>query len=429
MAIVKIQRVKNLKAVVNYSKQEHKTKEELMTTFGCNLDTIERDFKSVLNEYNKKKNTNRDVSSRMIIQSFSDENLTPEMVHDYGVEFADNYLKGNHQYAVITHVETDNLHNHIIFNDINFNDLVLFDSKRSNTLHKLRDENDKVSEKYGLKTIEKGKENRAKSLSFNEYVVRGLGKSFKEKLEYAIDINISKSKNYDEFIERMENDGFESKEGKYLAFKNKKSGKNMRTKTLGVNYFKESIKYRIENKEYTPAKVNVINKKWIDKTEEKFKNNKALNNWATKQNIQYLNELNSLMYRSDNTKEQILEIQNDINDFMNKVESKIENLDSEIHKLENMKDSFEVYKSSYNLMITYKKTDNSDKPAFKKQNYSAFKKYDLAKKDLNYLRKEYRIADNDSLENKISELKDERKEFYQSLDNKKEKEQEKDVER
>ena len=81
----------------------------------------------------------------MIIQSFdSDDNLTPEQVHQYGVEFADNYLKGNHQYTVITHIETDHLHNHIVFNDIDFNTLKMFDSKRANTLDRLREENDKI---------------------------------------------------------------------------------------------------------------------------------------------------------------------------------------------------------------------------------------------------------------------------------------------
>src|SRR5689334_17884924 len=130
MSIVKIQRVKDLKAVINYSMQAHKTNEELVTSYECSIETIDRDFKSVLVDYNEKNKSDKNMSARMIIQSFdSDDNLTPEQVHQYGVEFADNYLKGNHQYTVITHIETDNLHNHIVFNDIDFNKLKMFDSK------------------------------------------------------------------------------------------------------------------------------------------------------------------------------------------------------------------------------------------------------------------------------------------------------------
>lgn len=35
MSIVKIQKVKDLKAVINYSMQAHKTNEELVTSYEC----------------------------------------------------------------------------------------------------------------------------------------------------------------------------------------------------------------------------------------------------------------------------------------------------------------------------------------------------------------------------------------------------------
>lgn len=178
----------------------------------CNIETIDRDFKSVLIDYNEKNNSNQNMSARMIIQSFdSDDNLTPEQVHQYGIEFADNYLKGNHQYTVITHTDTDNLHNHIIFNNINFNKLKMFDSKRVNTLERLREENDKISEKYGLSIIEEGRKGRKKYLAFNEYVARSKKKSFKGNLEEIIDKNISKANSFNEFLSFMQKEGYEHK--------------------------------------------------------------------------------------------------------------------------------------------------------------------------------------------------------------------------
>ncbi|WP_180232212.1 relaxase/mobilization nuclease domain-containing protein, partial [Bacillus toyonensis] len=88
MSIVKIQKIKNLNGFINYGMQEHKTNEELVTSYECSIETIDRDFKSVLVDYNEKTNCNKNVSARMIIQSFdSDDNLTPEQVHQYGVEF------------------------------------------------------------------------------------------------------------------------------------------------------------------------------------------------------------------------------------------------------------------------------------------------------------------------------------------------------
>lgn len=53
MSIVKIQKAKDLKAVINYSMQDHKTNEELVTSYKCNIETIDRDFKSVLVGYKR----------------------------------------------------------------------------------------------------------------------------------------------------------------------------------------------------------------------------------------------------------------------------------------------------------------------------------------------------------------------------------------
>ncbi|EAD2312726.1 relaxase, partial [Listeria monocytogenes] len=119
-----------------------------------------------------------------------------------------------------------------------------------------------------------------KYIAFNEYVARAKGTSFKSQLENAIDINIQKANSFDEFLEFMKADGYEHKQGKYLAFENNKSKKFMRTKTLGMNYLESSIKYRIEHKDYQPLQVDIVNKKWIDKSQEKFKNNKGLERWA-----------------------------------------------------------------------------------------------------------------------------------------------------
>ena len=419
MSIVKIQKVKDLKAVINYSMQDHKTNEELVTSYECSIETIERDFKSVLVDYNEKNNSNKGISARMIIQSFdSGDNLTPEQVHQYGVEYADNYLKGNHQYTVITHTETDNLHNHIIFNDIDFNNLKMFDSKRYNSLDRLRLENDKISEKYGLSIIEEERKERKKYVAFNEYVARSKKKSFKGKLEEIIDKNISKSNSFDEFLSLMQKEGYEHKQGKYLSFQNLKSGKFMRTKTLGFNYLESSIKYRIENKGYSPIKTSIMNRQWIDKSQEKFKNNKGLQRWATKQNINYLNELSSKLYKLNISLSELDEIEANKEALIDSFEKQLLGIDNEIFRLKKMKGCFQTYKKSHPLIVAYKKAEN--KMAFKQEHYHEFKQYDVAKRDMNYLKKNYDITDEAELQYKLSFMTKERNLLYGSLGKEKE---------
>ncbi|HHK5536434.1 TPA: relaxase/mobilization nuclease domain-containing protein [Bacillus mobilis] len=419
MSIVKIQKIKNLNGFINYGMEEHKTNEELVTSYECSIETIERDFRSVLVDYNEKNNCNKNVSARMIIQSFdSDDNLTPEQVHQYGVEFADNYLKGNHQYTVITHIETDYLHNHIVFNDIDFNTLKMFDSKRANTLDRLREENDKISEKYGLSIIEEGRKGRKKYLAFNEYVARSRKKSFKGNLEEIIDKNISKANSFHEFLSFMQKEGYEHKQGKYLSFMNPKSGKFMRTKTMGFNYLESSIKFRIENKGYSPIKTSIMNRKWIDKSQEKFKNNKGLQRWATKQNINYLNELSSKLYKLNVTLSELEEIEANKEALIESFEKQLLGIDNEVFRLNKMKGCFRTYKKSHPLIVAYKKAEN--KMAFKQERYHEFKEYDVAKRDMNYLKKNYGITDESELHYKLSLLTKERNLLYGSLGKEKE---------
>lgn len=416
MSVTKIQKVKSLKAAVKYSVQNHKTNSDLITTFECSLESIERDFNSVLMDYNESNNKQRELTSRMIIQSFDkNDNLTPEQAHAIGVEFAENYLKDQHQYLVVTHIETDNIHNHIIFNDINFKDMKLFDSKRENTLHKMRFENDKLSEKYNLKIIEEGQK-KNKYLAFNEYVAKAKGKSFKAQLENAIDINIQKANNFDEFLELMKADGYDSKQGKYLAFENSKSKKFMRTKTLGMNYFESSIKYRIEHKDYQPLKVDIVNKEWIDKSQNKFKNNKGLERWATVQNINYLNEINAQLYKNKMTLKELDEIKNSAESFIDNFNKQLHKIDDEIYTLEKMSGSFKEYEDSYGVMSSYKSAENDEERSnIKREHNHIFRRYDIVKRNIKILKNMYNINDEAELQNKLSILKNDRNLLYGSL--------------
>lgn len=411
-----MQRVKSLKAAIKYSVQEHKTNSDLITSYNCTAETIENDFRNVLDEYNRARNKNREISSRMIIQSFSsNDNLTAEEAHKYGIEFAQQYLKDQHQYVVVTHIETDNIHNHIIFNDINFEENKVFDSKRSNTINRLRVENHKLSAKYNLSQINLNKSDK-KYIGFNEYVVRAKGKSFKENLEFAIDKNIKLASSYEHFLQLMKEDNFEYKQGKYLAFKNPNSERFIRVKTLGFNYLENSIKYRIEHKEYQPAKLNVINKKWIDKTQDKFKNNKALERWATVQNINYLNELNAQLYKNNMTLEEVNELREIGENLVESFNNRLLKIDDEIDTLENMSGSFEEYKNSYEIMTAYKSTENkAQRKQIKTDNNNVFRRYDIVKRNIRTLNQQYNIKDELELQGKLSELKRDRNLLYGSL--------------
>lgn len=86
------------------------------------------------------------------------------------------------------------------------------------------------------------------------------GSSWKNKLQLSIDKAILKSGTYKEFLEAMEELGYEVKIGKYLSFRHKDkkdTGRYTRTKAnvLGEDYTKERIRERIKN----PNKYKIYN--------------------------------------------------------------------------------------------------------------------------------------------------------------------------
>ena len=415
MSIVKIQSVRRLKNTVDYMTRDHKTNETLISTYSCNRHTIVEEFKEVQEEKKKKSRRNFKPNSKMIIQSFGrEDNITPETAHKAGKELADNYLKGDHQYIITTHLDTDHIHNHIVFNQVRLSDLKMFDTTRKNTIDKLRAENDKVSQKFGLYIPnEKSHENKIHYVNHKELKLREKGKSFKEKLEVLIDEVIENAESYEEFLELMEKKGLERKEGKYLAYRSPDKKFYIRTKKMGMHYTENSIRYRINNKDFKVHKYQyTIATEKIDKSQEKFKGNYGLRKWATKKNITHLQEISDLVFNKDMTLEEIENLNKTEHEFISDLQISLDDKDSMIYDLQNKTGSFEVYKNSASLMISLKKAKN--KMEFKSKNYKEIIKHDVAKKNITQLKDDFGIESESELTSFINELKKDRDKIYKN---------------
>lgn len=123
--------------------------------------------------------------------------------------------------------------------------------------------------------------------------------SWREKLKYCIDYFIFKSKNYEEFLQGMQDTGYVVNFGKHISFRCTGMDKNIRAKVLGENYTEEKIKERILKENKILPKVPVIKKeknierekiqlsiKTLINTEEneKYKNNIAYKKFVEKFN-------------------------------------------------------------------------------------------------------------------------------------------------
>lgn len=143
--------MRSLKQSINYILQDHKTREDLISTFECDCHYILEDFQQIYDERQLKWNRGTKNKAKMLIQSFNPtDKVTPELAHQIGKEYAENYLEGKHQYVVATHVDSDHIHNHIVFNQVEIDSLKMFNTKRANTNTKLHKVNNDLSKKYKL---------------------------------------------------------------------------------------------------------------------------------------------------------------------------------------------------------------------------------------------------------------------------------------
>ena len=140
-----------------------------------------------------------------IIQSFKPGEVSPEEANQIGYELAMKFTGGQHQFVVCTHVDTDNIHTHIEFNSINLDCDGKFQNVK-NTAFLLRQLNDDLCREHGLSVIEEPKPSakRQKEMAAIKY-----GTSYKEQLRQTIDRVLPECQDYEDFLARMRNEGYE----------------------------------------------------------------------------------------------------------------------------------------------------------------------------------------------------------------------------
>ena len=248
MAITKIEDIKSkLKQSIDYIIDENKTDGKLLVTGGnCSPSFAYLEFKmteKMCKELNGDYSKNGSNLAHHVIQSFDKKDkITPEEAHRIGVELAEKFIGGKHEYVVATHIDKGHLHNHIIFNAYSYESYKKF-RRTKYTFKDIRAISDELCKVNGLSIIENPK---GKGKHYKEWLEAKKGTSWKAYIKDTIDELIDKVKSFDELKAEMINRGFEIKEGKHISFKAPNQQRFCNGKTLGDNYTKESIINRID---------------------------------------------------------------------------------------------------------------------------------------------------------------------------------------
>ena len=263
MAVTKIKAIRGtLSKAIAYILNPEKTDEKLLvSSYGCASETAAREFEWTRKIAEQKGMNPVRIIARHVIQSFEIGEVTPELAHEIGKQFADEILGGKYEYVLTTHIDKDHVHNHLIFNAVDFVNYHAYKSYKR-IYYDMREVSDRLCKENGLSVIPPSQN---KGMGYKEYTEAKRGTSWKQKLKQTIDRLVITAKDYDDFLRLMQEAGYEIKTGKYISFRAEGQERFTRSKTIGENYTEERIKERIagrtprrSQRQTTPKGISLI---------------------------------------------------------------------------------------------------------------------------------------------------------------------------
>ena len=229
-----------LKSRTDYAQNPEKTEQgELVSSYECSPLTADEEFMLSKRQYElatgrRQKN---DVIAYQIRQSFRPGEITAEEANKVGYELAMRFTKGKYAFIVATHTDREHIHNHIIYNSTALDGTRKFRDFFFSALAVQR-LSDLICLEHQLSVIEikPYRERQKRTL----YPPR---ESNRDRLCSVIDsILAEKPKDYEDFLQKLEQQGYEVKRGKYTSVKGARQKRFIRFRTLGAGYSEEELK-------------------------------------------------------------------------------------------------------------------------------------------------------------------------------------------
>lgn len=249
MAITKYKVIqKNLEAVINYAKNGDKTEKGILVCgINCLPDTAY--FQMMLTKKTFHKEDGR--LGYHIIQSFNGKEVSPEKCNSIGVEFAQSLFGDKYQVLVCTHIDKENVHNHIVLNSVSFVDGLKYHNSNAE-LAFLRETSDDLCRKYGLYVIQSEKADKENAIARNRTNNYNRNSGKMELIKNDIDEAIKNAKKYQDFIDNLAYKGYYvKKSNNVISVSTPYFNRNIRlSRAFGEDYTFENIKNRICCRDY-----------------------------------------------------------------------------------------------------------------------------------------------------------------------------------
>ena len=205
---------KSLEEAVDYAANRDKTESACFETgLGCTTTSAFEDMR--LNTLRWHKETG--VQGYHLVQSFAEGEVTPELAHQIGVEFAEQLLHGKYQAIVTTHLNTKHYHNHIVWSAVSLEDGKKYHSNSKSYYTEVRALSDALCQKYGLSIIETPESLRGKRQYEKWRAEKNNQPTWRTAIRQDVDDAIQQSLTWRQFLSVLERKGYEVRMGEVLA--------------------------------------------------------------------------------------------------------------------------------------------------------------------------------------------------------------------
>lgn len=228
--------------IIAYAADEKKTEKQYFTTgINCDVENAREQFNITKLSFNK----TGGIVCGHCMQSFEGYEVTPEEAHEIGVQMSKELWGDLFQIVVATHLNTNNVHNHIVFNSVSFVDGKRFHFCTEETM-RIRAVSDRICRERNLSVIEHPE---GKRVPYSLYKMEKAGMPTRYNVaRQALDEAISVSANMEEFKSELKKRGYLyqfNPRRKYWTVTPPRWTKAIRTDRLGDAYTREMIQQRV----------------------------------------------------------------------------------------------------------------------------------------------------------------------------------------
>ena len=413
MAVTKIKAIRGtLSKAIAYILNPEKTDEKLLvSSYGCASETAAREFEWTRKIAEQKGMNPVRIIARHVIQSFEIGEVTPELAHEIGKQFADEILGGKYEYVLTTHIDKDHVHNHLIFNAVDFVDYHAYKSYKR-IYYDMREVSDRLCKENGLSVIPPSQN---KGMGYKEYTEAKRGTSWKQKLKQTIDRLVITAKDYDDFLRLMQEAGYEIKTGKYISFRAEAQERFTRSKTIGENYTEERIKERIagrtprrSQRQTTPKSISLIGDiqeriRLIDSKGYEYKAKLTILKEAAR-TLNYLTENNLLQYADLEKKVE------DIHSSYDRTGKELKGVEARLREVQPLIKNISNYQRLKPVYDAFQKA--KDKPGFKAKHEAELVIFEAARSTLLAMQGDEKLPSLKTLKAEQAQLFEEQERLY-----------------